>query len=43
MLPDVHPHVPLVNPGEPGDRAGIKAGDVILAVDGAADHVLGRS
>jgi regulator of sigma E protease len=34
VLPDVHPHVPSVNPGEPADRAGIKAGDVILAVNG---------
>jgi regulator of sigma E protease len=34
VLPDVHPHIPAVNPGEPGERAGIKAGDVILAVNG---------
>jgi regulator of sigma E protease len=34
VLPDSHPVVPRVNPGEPADRAGIKAGDVILAVDG---------
>jgi regulator of sigma E protease len=34
VLPDVHPHIPAVNPGEPGDRAGIKAGDIILAVNG---------
>ena len=34
VLPDVHPFVPRVNPGEPADKAGIKAGDVILAVDG---------
>ena len=33
VLPDVHPHVPTVNPGEPADRAGVKPGDVILAVD----------
>jgi regulator of sigma E protease len=33
VLPDVHPIVPRVNPGEPADRAGIKAGDVILAVN----------
>ena len=34
VLPDVHPHIPSVNPGEPGERAGIKPGDVILAIDG---------
>src|SRR4029453_5826117 len=34
VLPDVHPHVPTVNPGEPADRAGIKPGDVILPING---------
>jgi regulator of sigma E protease len=34
VYPNVHPTVPLVNPGAPGDRAGLKAGDTILAVDG---------
>ncbi len=34
VLPDVHPYVPSVNPGEPADRAGVKAGDVIVAVNG---------
>ena len=34
VLPNVHPHVPSVNPGEPADHAGIKPGDVIVAVDG---------
>ena len=34
VWPDVHPFVPRVNSGEPADRAGIKPGDVILAVDG---------
>ena len=34
VLPDVHPHLQSVSPGEPGERAGLKAGDVILAVDG---------
>ncbi|MGE3507917.1 MAG: RIP metalloprotease RseP [Vicinamibacterales bacterium] len=34
ILPDVHPHIPTVNPGEPADRAGIKAGDIVLAIDG---------
>ena len=34
VLPDIHPFVPRVTPGEPADKAGIKPGDVILAVDG---------
>ncbi|HZR27038.1 MAG TPA: RIP metalloprotease RseP [Vicinamibacterales bacterium] len=34
VLPDVHPMIPHVNPGEPADKAGIKAGDVILSVNG---------
>ncbi|MGE5246439.1 MAG: RIP metalloprotease RseP [Betaproteobacteria bacterium] len=33
VLPNVHPHVPSVVPGDPAERAGVKAGDVILAVD----------
>jgi regulator of sigma E protease len=36
VLPDVHPSIPgIVNPGDPGVRAGIKPGDVILAINGA--------
>jgi regulator of sigma E protease len=34
VLPDVHPHVPSVVPGDPAERAGVKAGDVVVAVDG---------
>jgi regulator of sigma E protease len=34
VLPNVHPHIPTVNPGEPGERAGVKPGDVVLAVNG---------
>jgi regulator of sigma E protease len=34
VLPDTHPIVPRVNHGEPADRAGIKPGDTILAIDG---------
>ena len=34
VLPNVHPHLQTVQPGEPGERSGLKAGDVILAVDG---------
>jgi regulator of sigma E protease len=33
VMPDVHPLVPRLNPGEPADRAGLKPGDTILAVD----------
>lgn len=33
VLPDVHPHVRSVTPGEPADRAGLLAGDVVLAVN----------
>jgi regulator of sigma E protease len=34
VLPDVHPHVPSVVPGDPAEKAGIKPDDVVLAVDG---------
>jgi regulator of sigma E protease len=34
VLPNVHPHLKSVTPNDPGDRAGLKAGDVILGVDG---------
>jgi regulator of sigma E protease len=34
VLPDVHPHIPSVNSGEPADRAGVKPGDVVVAVNG---------
>jgi regulator of sigma E protease len=33
VLPNVHPHVRTVNAGDPADRAGVKPGDVIIAVD----------
>jgi regulator of sigma E protease len=35
VLPDVHPHVISVLAGSPAERAGLKANDVILAVDRA--------
>ena len=35
VLPDVHPHVQTVLPGHPAEKAGLKANDIILAVDGA--------
>jgi regulator of sigma E protease len=34
VLPDVHPLVRSVTPGQPAEKAGIKPGDVVLAVDG---------
>jgi regulator of sigma E protease len=34
LLPDVHPRVPGVVAGSAAERAGIKAGDVVLAVNG---------
>jgi regulator of sigma E protease len=34
VLPNVHPHLASVTPGDPGDRGGLKDGDVILAVEG---------
>ncbi len=34
VLPNVHPHLLTITPGEPGAKAGFRSGDVILAVDG---------
>jgi regulator of sigma E protease len=34
VLPNVHPHIAHVNSNEPADKAGIKAGDVIVSVNG---------
>jgi regulator of sigma E protease len=34
VLPDVSPSVRSVVPGDPADRAGVKAADVVVAVDG---------
>ena len=34
VLPNVHPEIPSVEPGDPADRGGVKPGDVVLAVDG---------
>jgi len=34
VLPDVNPSVRAVVMGDPADRAGVKAGDIVMAVDG---------
>jgi regulator of sigma E protease len=34
VFPDVNPLIKLVNPGEVADKAGVKAGDVVLSVNG---------
>jgi regulator of sigma E protease len=34
VMPDVHPHIRAVTAGDPADKAGLKAGDLILAVNG---------
>ena len=34
VLPDVNPLIKAVNPGEPADKAGIKAGDAVLSING---------
>jgi len=34
VLPNVHPHLVAISDGEPGAKAGLKPGDVILAANG---------
>jgi regulator of sigma E protease len=34
LLPDVHPIIPSVIPAEPAEKAGIKPGDIVTAVNG---------
>jgi regulator of sigma E protease len=34
VLPDVHPHIRSVNPGDPADKAGMKPNDVVVSVNG---------
>ncbi|HWW88474.1 MAG TPA: RIP metalloprotease RseP [Vicinamibacterales bacterium] len=34
VLPNVHPHVRSVTPGEPAEKAGLQTNDIVLAVNG---------
>jgi regulator of sigma E protease len=34
VLPNVHPRLTSINPGEPGERAGLKAGDIVISING---------
>src|SRR5262249_4270458 len=34
VFPNVHPHLLAISPGEPGERGGLRVGDVVVAVDG---------
>ncbi len=34
VLPDIHPVIRSVTPGDPADRAGLEVGDLVVAVDG---------
>jgi regulator of sigma E protease len=34
VLPEMHPQIRAVTPGSPAEKAGLRAGDTILAVDG---------
>jgi regulator of sigma E protease len=42
VLPNVHPHLTAITPGEPADRAGLKAGDVVLAIGGKPINFTGQ-
>ena len=40
VLPDINPVIDSVIPGDIADTAGFKAGDVVLAIDGAVGQAL---
>jgi regulator of sigma E protease len=42
VLPDVHPYIESVIKGDPADRAGLKAGDVIVALNGEPVALAGQ-
>jgi regulator of sigma E protease len=42
VTPDVHPHILTVTTGDPADKAGLKAGDRVIAVGGEAMAVSGQ-
>jgi regulator of sigma E protease len=42
VLPDVHPFIVSVIKGDPADRAGLKAGDVIVALNGERVALAGQ-
>jgi regulator of sigma E protease len=42
VLPNVHPHVRSVSPGEPAEKAGLKTGDIVLAVNGKPVNFSGQ-
>ncbi len=34
VLPNVHPHIPNLVPGDPAEKAGVQIGDVVESIDG---------
>ncbi len=40
VLPELHPQIHGVSPGGPADKAGMKPGDIVLAVNGKQDITL---
>jgi regulator of sigma E protease len=42
VLPDVHPYIESVVAGDPADRAGLKPGDVVVAINGERIALTGQ-